>query len=324
MSVRSSARSPSRAASRNARAREEDEIDGVCDKLIAGPDPVDVDAGQVAAIVDRLKYRKAMLLRGSDDDEFDYDTLQRIDDVIAQLFASNESLLYTDVQREEIEKLTRRREDMQRQLAESEAQLASVKKIFEEKRQNDIARLMQEQEREMNELNEKYSKEPPPKYRKLSTELIQMRKHERMLRLTGRYMEAKQVRSDADGLESFEMEKQRIKWEKDAQAARQEMAKRHKQQMDCLNEKWNRQWQSIEPDSIKEQNHCRQVIEGYEKRIREIVDSRNDFRGATTRSVLKAKKEWLPHLTSRPTSHLSTQRRTGRRTPGRGTSRGLR
>ena len=302
---------------------ERDSLDVLCDRLVDGTDPVDVDAEQVADIIDRLKARKAELLRGSDDDMFDYDTLQRIDDVINQLSSSNEHLLYTDVQREEIEKLVRRRDEMQRQLADSEAQLVAVKKIFEGKRQDDIARLMQEQQRELEELNERYAQEPPAKYRKLSTELIHLRKHERMLRLTGRYMEAKQVRSDADGLEAFEMEKHRIKWEKDAQAARQDLMRKHKHQMDCLNEKWNRQWQTIEPDSIKEQQHCKKVIETYEKRIEEIMNSRNDFRGSTTRSVLKAKKERLPHLTSRPTSHLSSQRKTGRKTPGRGTRTGI-
>ena len=284
------------------------DLDSLCDALIAGVDSVDVDQSQVPALVARLRLRKSAILRGPESSGFDYDALQRIDDVIAQLMSSNEDLLYSDVQREELRRLKDRRNVARQQLAESAEQLESFRRVFNEKRRQDADRLAEIQRRELEELDQRYSGDPPRNYRKLSAELVQLRQHERALRLTGRYLEAKSVRTDADALEAFEGEQGRMRWARDGYAARQALEKRHKQQMDCLNEKWDRQWLSIEPDSIRRQQHCLKVIETNERRIAEVRGSKNDFRGTTTRAILRARRERLPHLTGRPTSRMGTQR----------------
>lgn len=297
-----------------------DNIDIICDNLIDGGEAVDIDATLVTDVIDRLRTRQQDIMDGPEDGTFDYDALHRIDEVLEQLVKSGEQIIYDDAHTKEIVAIEQRISKSQKELSEKEKQLKTVRREFKQRRKKDLERLLEQQKKEMEELEAKYSSEElPPKYRKLSGEVLYMRRQEKMLRMTHNFLDAKKLRSDADALEAYEMEQNRIKWQIDGNAAKQALVKKHEHQVKCLNEKWDRQWQVLEPSSIKEQEHCKKVIDTQEKRLREVKGSANDFKIQTTRSVQKAKKERLPQLTSRPPSHMASQRsvnsRMSRRAP---------
>jgi hypothetical protein len=255
-----------------------------------------------------LRERKQEILNLPEDGEFDYDALDQIDEVIGELVNSSRQLLHSDVQKAELSRIQSRIVQSQQQLTETEKQFSNMKRLFDDRRSADINRLLQEQQRELDDLLRLYSGEPPPKYRKVSSEVMNMRSQEKTLRLAGHYKEAKQMRLDADAREAVETQRNRAQWRRAKVRAERALAEKHQRQLNCLKEKWDRQWQALEPESKDQQRHWKRVIETNERRMTEVMGGKRDF--------LKARREQLPQLTAKANSQGSSARAaTSRRNP---------
>jgi hypothetical protein len=231
--------------------------------------------------------------------DFDYDTLQRIDNLIREVYQSVQQHLCDTVKEAELSALDSRIQQTKSALTERNEQLCSIRYLHEERRQQLIGNLVRLQGRDWDELDAVLSGEIPPKFRKVSPELLTIRKRERALRLTHRFTEAKQMRREGDAKEAFEMEANQLRWRKYGDRLREEMKRKHEIQMVCLNERIEHEWQVLEPVSISEQNHCKQVIENQIRRKVEVLNCPNDFRAQTTRDVQKAKRDQWPQVTAR-------------------------
>jgi hypothetical protein len=277
----------------------------LCEQLILGESHVDVPRVQVPAVLEHLRERKQAILNLPEDSEFDYDALDRIDEVLGELVNSSKQLLYSEG----------------RTLPEpgphcpisaaadrDEEQFSNMKRFFDDKRSADINRLVQEQQRELDDLQRLYSGEPPPKYRKVSIEVMNMRSQEKTLRLAGHYREAKQMRLDADAKEVVEMQRNRARWRRAKGGAEHALAEKHQRQLNCLKEKWDRQWQAFEPESKDQQRHWKRVIETNERRMTDVIGGKTEF--------LKTRREQLPQLTARPNSQFSSARSARSRAAG--------
>jgi hypothetical protein len=248
---------------------------------------------------------------------FNYDELDRIDQILAELLSCNAQLLYTDVHRDEIVKLQKRIKQFKRQLDEHNRQFAVVKDSFDVDRQADVDRVKEEQGVELNETEAYFAQELPPKFRKWSTTLVALRSHEKKLRRAGQFIEAKKVRAELVALEQAEMDANQRRWENARLRELSNLRKRHERQLVCLHDRWDRQWQTIEPSSIATRNHLQKVIDTNQERLNEVLGCKNDFHVRTTRSVINAKREQLPQLTARKGQFESPRSVTGRpQTPG--------
>jgi hypothetical protein len=234
-----------------------------------------------------------------DDSNFDYDTLQLTDNLIGEVYQSVQQHLCDTVKEAELSRLESRIHQTQSALTERNQQLSSVRLLYEERREQLIERLMQIQRREWESLEERLSGEMPPKFRKVSQELLVIRKREKTLRLTQRFMEAKQMRKDGDAKEAVEQEANLLRWHKYGDKLREELKRKHELQMECLNERLSHEWEVLEPVSKAQQSHCKKAIEHQERRKMEVQNSANDFRTQTTRDVQNAKREQWPQLTAR-------------------------
>jgi hypothetical protein len=158
--------------------------------------------------------------------------------------------------------------------------------IFGEQRRCAVARLQQQQDAELQEHDDEYPFEFPQKYRHVSGEVLQLRAKERFLRQSRRYVEAQRVLDEADALEAFEHERQKIRWYNDGVALREAMVLRHEQEMRCLLERNDRHWAAMIPDSIAREKHWRAVIEHIEQQMAQQTDDA-DVTERTARAWLR-------------------------------------
>lgn len=276
----------------------------LCENMINGANVREtVTAENCQDIIEELRIMRDKVLEGP---EFDYDRLQKIDDILNEIFSFQEQLMLDAVKQKELEKLYQRKEQALQEMRDINAEIKSAKGIFDEKRQNALDVLQTNQDREFHDLEEKFSHEEiPVKYRKLSVEVLNIRKQEKHLRLTKRYMEAKQCHQQAEALEAFEMEQAKIKWRNDQNAIFEALNHKHQQQIACFNEKWDRQWLSLIPDPIARKEHCQLVIDTIDRRIYDITDAKTQTKVISR--VINAKKENVP-VTARSVSHVSPPR----------------
>jgi hypothetical protein len=159
---------------------------------------------------------------------------------------------------------------MQRSLqfrAEVDDRLEAVREGFNEKREADLKRLQEEQAAELAALIESWSQELPPKFRRVSPTLVNIRIQERQLRLTHRFNEAKAKKKVGDNLEAQEMEENRALWRKDCDANRELMLQKHRQQLKCLEERWDREWSVMEIGMKFDEKRVNIMIETTERRM---------------------------------------------------------
>jgi hypothetical protein len=277
------------------------EIDDICNRLIAGDSAVDIRRDQVHPVIDSLRTRRQLILDTPDDADFDYDGIERIEEVLAQLADSHKILLSSDAQQSKLSRITERITLAKKQLKQTTEQYSAMKTTFQARRSAAILRLQHEQERELVELDASYTDEIPPKYRKFSIELMNMRAQEKTLRAAHLYKDAKQLKQAADSKEASEMEVIYAKWTKAKISTRQAVLQKHKLQMKCLNEKWDQRWRELEPGTAENRKRLQLVINTHEKRMKE-VQGKTDFHVHTGRGPARTRKEHLPQLASRPHS----------------------
>jgi hypothetical protein len=284
------------------------EIGDICARLIVGDAAVDIRRDQVQPVIDGLRARRQLILDAPDDADFDYDGIARIEEVLVELAESHKSLLSSDAQQSELSRITERITLAKKRLRQTEEQYSTVLRAFQARRAAAVARLQQEQERELAELEASYADEIPPKYRKFSIELIQMRAQEKILRAAHLYKDAKRLKQAADAREATEMEVIRAKWGKVKGAARQAVTQKHLLQLKCLNEKWDQRWRELEPGTTENRKRLQFVINAHERRMKE-VQGKTDFQVHTARGMPRPKAERLPHLSARSGSHSSRRDR---------------
>jgi hypothetical protein len=100
---------------------------------------------------------------------------------------------------------------------------------------------------------------------------------------------------EADALEAFEMEKQKIRWNHEGMATRDAILRKHAQQMNCMLEKAEQTWQALIPDSIAREKHWRLVIDTLQRKIDEERGSSEEVE-KTTRGILANETPKLPSL----------------------------
>jgi hypothetical protein len=259
--------------------------------LLDGASFESVDSYRYRAIIRYLRTYKATLLKKRPPD---YPQAQRIDDLCSELVLLTNQVTFCDyknVQKDRLEqKLVEARQNLQRVLDER----AHCEEIFNERRQRALAKLGRHQQRELDAHDQLYTRELPVKYRHLSGEVLQIREQERYLRASKRYLEAQQLMEEADAVEAFELERQRVRWINEGVGLREEILAKHEKQLICLNAKLNLEWQSMLPGSIARENHCRAVIQHLEDQMnKDQVDA--DEALSTTRGMLKT-EPGLPSL----------------------------
>lgn len=272
-------------------AKKVPDIDTVCENLLNDSD-YQFDLYYTAKEVIAHLHEMCDFIMCQEED-FDYDLLQRIDEVIEEVTSKDQELCATLTQQDSINQLNVKLEKTKDEISKIENRFSNVKQNFEEKKKEDIIRLKNCQKKEIEEFKFKYSmNNMPPRYTKLSANIINMRTLERKLRIMHKFPEAKQIRDEADQKEKEEMEINCQKWLNEREIAKSALIKKHQQQMKCLLEKWDRHYQVLQQSLTSETDNQQLIIKKTQRKVSEA----------------QTKKDLLSRSPSSSVSRISTSR----------------
>lgn len=199
---------------------------------------------------------------------FDYDLLQRIDEVMDQVSHQGAKFNLNLSQQNEIDQLYSKLDSTKDEIVQMKDRCDKIKAKFNEERQADIERLKDKQKEEIMEFRVKYAKDNiPPKYRKRSSDLITIRAQETKLRYMHKFQEAKALRDEGDRKEQEEIELSQKKWQEEREVAKTALIQKHRKQMRCLLENWDRKWQQLQPIMKAEEQNKLFILNKTEKKI---------------------------------------------------------
>jgi hypothetical protein len=272
------------------------------DALVDGVDLSSVDPSLYAEIHRYLRERKLEVHRSHPPD---YLRAQRMEDLCGQLLVLVDQGTYCTYKSYEAdrlqEKINHARAELQAVLDERERALS----LFNDQREKAAARLQQQHDSELARRDDYYAGELPAKWRHVSGEVLQIREQERFLRQSRRYVEAQRMMEEADALEAFEIERQKVRWYNEGVGIRETMVARHAKQMSCLQERFDRTWSAMVPDSLARERQWNTVIQHLEAQLRREREESAEA-GVTARSIVR-RDPGLPTL--RPTGAPNPMRR---------------
>jgi hypothetical protein len=101
----------------------------------------------------------------------------------------------------------------------------------EKKRDADLRQIERENEEELREFDKQFEEKAPPRFRKFSPTILDLRTREHYMVQAGRYAEATEVREEADRLEAVESEEHERRWIEELKLKRQELIKKQEERM---------------------------------------------------------------------------------------------
>lgn len=230
-------------------------------------------------------HKMCDFILNNDEQEYDYDLLHRIDEVIQEVTSKDLEVSANSFHKSSIDQLNSKLDSTMEEMSQIENRFSNIKRDFEEKKKKDIIRLKKQQKKEIDDFKIKYSMDNiPPRYRKLSSDVINMRNRERKLRIMHKFIEAKQLRIEGDQREKAEMEANYQKWQNERDIAKNALIKKHQQQMKCLLEKWDRHYQVLLQGLESEQDNKKLIIKKTQRKVDE-AQSKKDLLSRTPRSA---------------------------------------
>lgn len=158
-----------------------------------------------------------------------------------------------------------------------------------ERRDEELAQLREEQMDELQAFDEMVdSGELPIQYRKMSPEYLQMRRRQKAMVSSKRYIEAKEMKQMADALEEKELQSNYERYRTKMDAERREMVKKHEEKYDIKSSIWKRNIYSIQKQADYEIGHAKKSAAHIEDKIsqREIFAATAGFGPQPDESVM--------------------------------------
>jgi hypothetical protein len=262
------------------------------DALLQGTPPSSADPDLFPAILSYLRDQKAVFLKPP---RPDYPKAQQCHDVCSALMLLMGQADYCGEKQDTVHRLEEKIDQAKAELEKVLNEREHCSAIFDRRRQRSIAKLQNQQQRELQAHDEHYGGGLPMSHRHASAEVLQLREQERALRRSRRFLEAQSILEEAEALEAFEIETLKIRWQNEGRAAREQILQRHTQQMQCLLEKAEQTWEALMPDSIARENHWKRLIATLERKIGEERGASAEVE-RTTRGILANSREALPPL----------------------------
>jgi hypothetical protein len=138
-----------------------------------------------------------------------------------------------------------------------------------EKRDEDLEQLRQTHQRELEEFDRCVREGIPVHYRTRAPYLLHMRRRQRAMVASKRYVEATMVKDEADLIKEREMAENWAKWLERAEAEKKWMKKRHEEKFFVREATWNRELQEMQRIAEREILHCMRSTEHLKGKISE-------------------------------------------------------
>lgn len=257
----------------------------------------------------------------------DFLSAQKFEDKINEIKQMQVEEAYESRQTGKYEDLVQRLSEAQTELDDQRENLNQLLQSFQNEREEAIAKLDEQLEYEIYQFDEEHNIEIPPKFRKFSPEYLNLRKREKFMVSSKRYVEANNLKKEADIMEKKEQKIQQKNWGDYVNQQRLLLIKKQQEQRRCFIEKWDREWAALVPSAEAEVTRCENVVKNIEANISNISNpdqivaidgtaltvsqsvalNKNQMRSSTARSLKTPtsrnanNKNILPPLTVSPT-----------------------
>ncbi|EAY03849.1 hypothetical protein TVAG_063620 [Trichomonas vaginalis G3] len=278
------------------------QYDQIAQRLIDGGDVHEVNPSQVTDVMCALRRAKK-----NAENKSDYDTLRNIEKITADLQLASGASQYDSVQKEKIDNLKKKLSDVKSEYEKSRKKREQVYNSLMEEKIKAFQDLEKVQNAELDKLDKQYdqSEAPPPKFRKLSPELIQLKHIEEKLKGTGRYDQAVQLREEREALTEYELAVKRNEWYNEWRIQREKLTAKHDQQKQVLQERYEFKWARIEPEYEKKFSYFDKVISHLESSLRSQKALRKEAKDESKSIINQTQNRSLPELSSRSSSRSS-------------------
>lgn len=170
----------------------------------------------------------------------------------------------------------------------------------ERKRDADLKMMEKENEKELREFDKQFDLDPPPEMRKFSPQLLQLRVREKYMVQSGRYVEATEVRAEAEKMMAKEIQQHHERWIESLKLKRADLIKKQQERMYVRKVNANNLIEKMRRESIAQIDHQEKAVQHIESHYEDavIVQNFSAVGGTTTRSVKNTTgRSPLPKLT---------------------------
>ena len=170
----------------------------------------------------------------------DYMYAQEIEDKLNELNVFCTKSIYEQQQELSFDCLCRKLRDIECDLEDAEANKRDFIETFNIEKRKALDSLLQKQQEEIDKLDEEIQKGIPSQFNKYSGEYLNQRKKEKSLVSAKLYLAAYYMKKDTDKLQIRENEQIQSNWNNYNASRKENLSKQHKQQINCLNEKFEK------------------------------------------------------------------------------------
>ena len=203
----------------------------------------------------------------------DFLSAQKFEDKINEIKLMQVEDAYESRQNDKYEDLIQRLSDAQSALEEQRENLNQILQSFQDEREEAIMKLDEKLDNDLYQFDEDHNIEVPPKFRKFSPEYLNIRKREKFMVSSKRYVEANNLKKEADAMEKKERAIQEKNWENYVNQQRQLLIKKQQEQRRCFIEKWDREWTALVPSAEAEVTRCENVVKNIEANLADLSNT---------------------------------------------------
>jgi hypothetical protein len=200
---------------------------------------------------------------------------QKIEDLCSALLQQNTEQTYESYQNSRVKLLEERLQVALKSFDEARQTLHDAQTKLEQERQNAIAALAADHERELAAFDEAHSQEMPTVFRKFGSEYLLLRKRQEVCVQAKRFVEANALKVEADAIEANEIARQESNWRKSVALQRDAVVQKQMQQIQVLEEKLQGRWCEQIPPLLTELTRAENVVKAAELKLSTIQSGEN-------------------------------------------------
>ena len=199
---------------------------------------------QLDMIVEGLKRRRDEALA-----EEDYDEAELAKNCANEMIRESEFFYAVKIQEEKVDELKVKLEESRKSLHDLKSRWRAVLQNFQRQRDAELQEMYESNMRKLEDLERLKDEPPPPKFRKYSPQLLNMRIREKAMVTSKMYDEASVLQEEANRIQAVEDERNRQEWHANVDDQSQKLA-----------EKLNKALSVRETNLAKEENNMRRQM----------------------------------------------------------------
>lgn len=235
--------------------------------------------------------------------EQDYRRVQFIENRMKEFDQIASESRYNQTNVTEMQKLNDKLETTRSDLNRTVTRNDQIFQRFSEEYQKAMAALAEEQARELEKFDQEHATDPPARFRKFSKDYSDIRMREERMVASKRYVEANELRAEADKMEKAEKRQQKLNWERYIEQQKAKLVKKHANAKRCAIEKWQKDWNALIVSAQNEESIHRNAVGVVESQIRiqnEKSDAlpklQNNTSAAAGRTSRFRRSEYMKHV----------------------------